>query len=543
MFTTSHALHEAWPPLAWVATLRAHGAEGVPHAHIDHGRGVEWREHWFGEAVWPGDFAAGDIDAGLPLYGSAGRFHEDGIVFVPSWSNVDRLAFQSTGGMAWVSNSLPALCAITGARPLPSYPFAYRDIDSQKFAPGRTPLDMPSTLGPISFSVAEHLVWSGRELARRPWPIDEPAFHDFDEYYRYVRGILERMAVNMLDPRRSYPFSFATSLSNGYDSTTAATLGAVVGARRAFSFVEGVPDSEERLRRVASTLGLELHLTSRYAFRRGHLPEVPFLASGAYGYEAPFGAFREALANTVLLTGYFGDRMWGYEYKPLLPMQRRSQSGLSHTEFRLHAGYIHLPVAYLGCTQVERVHAVSLSDEMAPWRLDTPTYDRPVARRIVEEAGVPRGSFATTKLQSSVAPRNRNSLLHGASGRDFRAYLARARALGLVPSRLRTGVAHAVRRVMFRLGSAGVRLLEPLRYRWREPYRFVARMRAYGREDYLFKYSFGWALEHAVASYPALERPRDTAPAPGARVARPAGVEAEGQAPRDVTAPAMRGDA
>lgn len=39
---------------------------------------------------------------------------------------------------------------------------------------------------------------------------------------------------------------------------------------------------------------------------------------------------------------------------------------------------------------------ISLSDEMSPWRLGT-TYDRPIPRRIVEEAGVEREAFGQHK--------------------------------------------------------------------------------------------------------------------------------------------------
>ena len=41
-----------------------------------------------------------------------------------------------------------------------------------------------------------------------------------------------------------------------------------------------------------------------------------------------------------------------------------------------------------------------MSQEMEPWRLGG-KYDRPIARRIIEDAGVPRGMFGTKKAASA----------------------------------------------------------------------------------------------------------------------------------------------
>src|SRR2546428_5128411 len=68
---------------------------------------------------------------------------------------------------------------------------------------------------------------------------------------------------------------------------------------------------------------------------------------------------------------------------------RGDQSGLSLSEYRLWAGFIHLPVPFLGVRQIGDVSALSRSSAMAPW--DVPgAYSRPICRRIVETAGGPR---------------------------------------------------------------------------------------------------------------------------------------------------------
>jgi len=68
---------------------------------------------------------------------------------------------------------------------------------------------------------------------------------------------------------------------------------------------------------------------------------------------------------------------------------------------------------------------------MAPWALGT-DYDRPVARRIVEEAGIERGTFAVRKKNtSSNSPFRWPHLRRARAG--FAAYLAR-RGLRAMPS-------------------------------------------------------------------------------------------------------------
>jgi len=65
-------------------------------------------------------------------------------------------------------------------------------------------------------------------------------------------------------------------------------------------------------------------------------------------------------------------------------------------EMRLRTNFVHLPPAYFGAGRADRLLAISKSEEMAPWTLWN-EYDRPIARRMIEEAGVPRELFGQTK--------------------------------------------------------------------------------------------------------------------------------------------------
>src|SRR5207245_8040574 len=79
---------------------------------------------------------------------------------------------------------------------------------------------------------------------------------------------------------------------------------------------------------------------------------------------------------------------------------------------------IHLPVPFLGFRQIGDVSALSRSSAMAPW--DVPgAYSRPICRRIVETAGVPRDAFGVRKQTASVLFFARDDVL---SSRSLAAY-------------------------------------------------------------------------------------------------------------------------
>ncbi|HUH08884.1 MAG TPA: hypothetical protein VML96_13875, partial [Egibacteraceae bacterium] len=75
---------------------------------------------------------------------------------------------------------------------------------------------------------------------------------------------------------------------------------------------------------------------------------------------------------------------------------RKDLSGCSMTEFRLRLDSVHVPIAVFGMTEQPSLQAVARGPEMARWSVGG-RYDQPIPRRIAEEAGIPRGSFATRK--------------------------------------------------------------------------------------------------------------------------------------------------
>jgi hypothetical protein len=108
------------------------------------------------------------------------------------------------------------------------------------------------------------------------------------------------------------------------------------------------------------------------------------------------------------LTGVLGE-MWyardcvvEHRYDSSDQLKRWDLGGHSLSEVRLHVGVTHLALPYIGARRRSELLEITESDDMSPWRLGT-NYDRPIARRFAEEAGVPRDFFGQKKMATIVA--------------------------------------------------------------------------------------------------------------------------------------------
>ena len=130
---------------------------------------------------------------------------------------------------------------------------------------------------------------------------------------------------------------------------------------------------------------------------------------------------------SLLLTGTYGS-IWDTEKcfsnRVVLDAKLRRSDLSSHgmSEFRLVVGFIQVAFPYLGARRMSDILRITESSEMDPWRLGN-LYDRPISRRIAEEAGVPRQIFGQSKM-GSVVIFSSPSIPYGKALRDeFFAYL------------------------------------------------------------------------------------------------------------------------
>jgi hypothetical protein len=107
---------------------------------------------------------------------------------------------------------------------------------------------------------------------------------------------------------------------------------------------------------------------------------------------------------------------------------------MSPIEYRLRAGYPIFAPACIGARHNRALHDIATSAEMRPWSVGG-SYDRPLPRRIGEEAGLAREAFGNAKAASSHSHLNDASRFSSHALEHYRTFLHRAH--GEVPLRER----------------------------------------------------------------------------------------------------------
>lgn len=503
MQLSSH-VQDYWPSLAWVARCRGTDIE------VFSGPRVEVSGSAVCEAVWPGEYVGGDFDRSPVVAGTGVRVRDGHVCFVSSASTVDRLHSIGTGDGVFVSNSLPALLTATSARLHPRYQDYGKVLGSIVNGLNFYRPHLQSSVGRIRQTFFNNLVWTGEQLEVRAKPGAGIDLRDFEDYREYLKRTLEAITGNMASAERRFAYSLLGTLSSGYDANAVTAIGVACGCDQAVCFDvsrTGEPDSGES---VAEALGIRALPISRATWRAEaarymSLPEVPFLAAMPDAGLAPFGAAMPELRGRVLLTGFYGDSIWDLHAKKLAPdIARKDPSGLSLTEFRLHAGFIHCAPTFWTAREIKDIAAISTSMEMRQW-VTGEEYQRPIPRRILEDAGVPREAFGTTKQpgiggsrfveREFLAPRSMSDYLDWL--RRHRQDLA-IRPLPLSPAidRLRWDLATLIRG----LASRVERLQTFGRPRWLRRLRRWAK-REQSRRRYIRRWAFFWAMERAQESY------------------------------------------
>lgn len=390
-----YRLKANWPPLAWIAHCPTEGGA----IDVLHGSRVETHQSWFCEAVWAGDFPAGDFDQTDIVAGTGGRGRDGMVVFVSSGSTVDRLQYFLEANGLWISNSLSALLSTIGAHVDPTYPHYPWDFHTIVKGLHVFKREIDTSRGPVRLVYFHNVLWDNHKVTERPKPNAVRDFSSFDRYYAFLTSAMQAVAENARDAQRAHPYELLCGISNGLDSPAVAVLARRAGCSKALSFDVSREGTDDSGARIGQLLGIETTVISRDAWRRMPLAEVPFIAGAAGAGEVLFKGAESALGGTVLLTGM--GRAWETRPDESENLVRRDACGLCLTEYRLHVGFLHCPVAFWGARQVKDISAISRSEELKPW--DIPgERNKPICRRIVEEAGVPREWFGRGKRGVSV---------------------------------------------------------------------------------------------------------------------------------------------
>ena len=382
-----------WPKLAWAASF----AEGGDVIVVRHGPLVETGDNWCVEAVWAGDFAQGDFDRTDLVFGSGVRVRDGEVTFVSSGTTLDRLWHCRVDGVRHVANSLAALLAVSGLSLLADYPHYTRDLSTIVGGLKAYTRSIPADGAEIGLVYFDNLRYSGGELRRVDKPDTAPRFETFEHYERFLVDSAEALGRNLAAAQRAHRVVPLTTISSGYDSPAAAIVARSAGCtravtiRKATSVWRGSDSGDDLARRLG------LACTTYDRTRRVYPEEVAIWAATGRPAELNLTFFDYPEPLCLFFTGFHGGRAWDRNRKdPASCFARGDVSGLGICEFRLVKGIFHTAVPFWGVRHAPELQAISQSEEMALWTLRN-DYDRPIPRRILEEASLPRGSFAVRK--------------------------------------------------------------------------------------------------------------------------------------------------
>jgi hypothetical protein len=397
------------PRLAWAARSR----KGDPAVQVLHGPWLETRENCFFEGAWDGPFEDCRFDQAKTFAGSGGRLEGTGIVFAAPSHTYERLYSVHAGDDMFVSNSLAFLLALSGERLDPKYRHYYLDFlrhnrEGIHVKEKRLRLAGPSFVelhDCCNLAVQPDLTTSRLE---KPLGLPPTGYAD---YTAFLSRTAEQVFANAEDVARRWAYRPVTTLSQGYDTTAVSALAAKAGCREAVTFRRSnskagyVDDSGSQ---IGPYLGLRVTEYERTDYDRLPQNRDHEFYIEPDGIDRSMVLMEEQLVGSLLLSGRFGERVWAYEPGvhwglPAYAGNPEFQvptgfklGGLALFEFRLQTGFLHFPLACSGALRAPSIKAITESPAMKPWSVGG-GYDRPIARRIAEEAGVPRHLFGQVK--------------------------------------------------------------------------------------------------------------------------------------------------
>ena len=376
-----------------------------PHAWLLHtsgddklwcGSNVETRNDCFFEGAWSGPFEDFAFSKCADVFGTGAARDADGWLLVPPSHTLEAIyALQTDDG--WVaSNSIAFVKQHTG--------FEFLELDiklTQSFIGivrgiGYSPAGIKTSRGEF-YVLYHHNALLGRDgLSVRPKPLP-PNFPDYAAYRDYLRGTVQAVAANAAATGRRATFAPLTTVSSGYDSPACAALAQTVGCKEAITFANARGGDSDDGTEIGEQLGMRVTRIQRTEIG-GEFRDctADLFATGMQAVDLVFEAFHGKVTQKLLLTGFHGDKIWANFGKAKSDLVRGDISGSSLGELRLSEAFIHMPVPFIGARRHADIQKITNSEEMRPYAIGG-WYDRPVPRRLAEEAGVRRGAFGQSK--------------------------------------------------------------------------------------------------------------------------------------------------
>jgi hypothetical protein len=401
------------PKLAWVAEVNC--TSGI--VKLQHGPLVEVRRNFFIEGVWNGPFATGDFGETDCVFGSGGILSDDSIRFVTSASTTDYLYYAEAPGQVTVSNSLPLLLGAIKDSLDPRCREYPQICDSIMDGINDYRRDIPTRSGTVRRLMYRNLDVSAEKVSESDKRMP-PVFKAFEDYRDYLRDNYALIAQNARDGARSQSLEIWSTQSKGYDSTAVNAIASPYGIDKVFTVSKAksifhlahnddgqLPDDDGG--EICESLGLNYIRINRRGFAEEFDQEYLYYCALHQNQDANLKDISRHVSKVgILLTGTLGE-IWytkaclGKRAFLDSEMKRWDLGGHGMAELRLVVGFIHVPLPYIGARRKADIVKITESSDMAAWRLRN-GYDRPIPRRIAEEAGISRLAFGQSKMGSVV---------------------------------------------------------------------------------------------------------------------------------------------
>jgi len=391
------------PRLAWCACI----SKDKRSITILHGPWVETQPNFFCEGAWNGDFADGRLDQATVFMGSGGILNNNDITFASPTHFLEKLYLIREKDKVFVSNSLAFILTELNDACDPSYlNYLYDLIDFHSKG-----LTNHHTILPTVLRNKVHLYQRCNVIVTQNLNIiidAKQAIQPPDNFFQYRKLLQESVkdiSDNAMSGLRKRTYSSIATVSSGYDSTACAVLAKEVGCKNAVTIVRARRDKEwgddldDSGTKIAETLGLSVTEYDRLAYEHNNFPEAEFCACST-GEDINLLPMENSFTGNMVYTGARGDFVWerlGFK----VPWSSIVSFGVA--EFRLRVGYIHMVPCSIGEEFHRKIVKISNSPEMNLWSIGE-FYDRPIPRRIAEDAGIPRSYFGQQKKATSFNP-------------------------------------------------------------------------------------------------------------------------------------------
>lgn len=422
-----HTQLASLPSFAWGAIYNHDTLE----LEVFHGKGVEQSADGTSlvEGAWNGKFTDFDFCQSSVFCGTGLTRLNGELLFSSSTDGMAALFSIRKDEHLYISKSAIFAISLADAKPHPLYPFYNHDVlkvfrgglhdpaGETRLADGRTLRIHVCTIVAIK---------PNGEIEYRIHPAGEVP-DGFDHYRNILTNSIAEVLKNGKDPMRKCGFESAAAISTGYDSCTTASLARDAGCTVAHTFYDTKLDDPhaDSGARNAAALGMECREYDRWAYLKSNTPieaEFSLITSGG---NATLLAMEKDLQHRIYIVGSHGEISWGLTriayFGQLGGQWRRSISNISQVEYRLRIGYIVFAPALIALRHNQAIAKISHDTSMQPWSIGG-EYNRPISRRICEEAGIPRDQFGIKKYaggHSNLSSRESFSDVGDASYSDF----------------------------------------------------------------------------------------------------------------------------